>query len=86
MPTRKVQAQIYYRAGSLLPMSDIQHKFLHIYFMGNTDEQIEQQCRYYASTKREIVAALQTLFDQHNELSRVFKTTLIKCQLITTEL
>ena len=76
MPTFKVQGQIYHRAGSLLPLPDEDHQFLQIYFMGNTDEQIDQRCRFNTGTKREIVAALQTLFDQHNELIRLFRTAL----------
>lgn len=76
MPTFKVQGQIYHRAGSLLPLPDEEHKFLQIYFMGNTDEQIDQRCRFNTGTRREIVAALQTLFDQHNELIRLFRTAL----------
>jgi hypothetical protein len=44
--------------------------------MGNTDEQIDQRCRFNTGTKREIVAALQTLFDQHNELVRLFRIAL----------
>ena len=42
MPTFKVQWQIYHRAGSLLQLPDADHKFLQIYFMRNTDEQIDQ--------------------------------------------
>ena len=76
MPTFKVQGQIYHRAGSLLPLSDSDHKFLQIYFMGTTDEQIDQRCRFNTSTYRQIVAALQSLFDQHNELVRLFRTAL----------
>ena len=38
MPTFNVQGQIYHRAGSLLPLPNADHKFLQIYFMGNTDE------------------------------------------------
>ncbi|XP_050065048.1 uncharacterized protein LOC126553978 [Aphis gossypii] len=33
MPTFKIQGQIYHRAGSLLPVSDSDNKFLQIYFM-----------------------------------------------------
>ncbi|GFT70107.1 ATP-dependent DNA helicase [Trichonephila clavipes] len=40
------------------------------------DEQIEQRCHYNAGTRREIVGALQGLFDQHNELVRLFKTAI----------
>ena len=76
MPTFKVQGQIYHRAGSLLPLPDADHTFLQIYFMGNTDDQIDQRCKFNTGTKREIVAALQTLFDQHNELIRLFRTAL----------
>ena len=43
MPTLKVQGQIYHRAGSLLPLPDADHKFLQVYFMGNTDEQTDQR-------------------------------------------
>ncbi|GFW10573.1 helitron_like_N domain-containing protein [Trichonephila clavipes] len=52
------------------------HKFIRIYFMANSDEQIEQRCHYNAGTRREIVGALQGLFDQHNELVRLFKTAI----------
>ncbi|GFU40418.1 putative DNA helicase [Trichonephila clavipes] len=76
MPTFRVQGQIYHHAGSLLPLPDADHKFLQIYFMANSDEQIEQRCHYNAGTRREIVGALQGLFDQHNELVRLFKTAI----------
>ena len=76
MATFKVQGQIYHRAGSLLPLPESDHKFLQIYFMGSTKEQVEQRCRFNTSTNREIVAALQNLFDQHNELVRLFRTAL----------
>ncbi|GFX17466.1 ATP-dependent DNA helicase [Trichonephila clavipes] len=76
MLTFRVQGQIYHHAGSLLPLPDADHKFLQIYFMANSDEQIEQRCHYNAGTRREIVGALQGLFDQHNELVRLFKTAI----------
>ncbi|GFW42251.1 helitron_like_N domain-containing protein [Trichonephila clavipes] len=76
MPTFRVQGQIYHHAASLLPLPDADHKFLQIYFMANSDEQIEQRCHYNAGTRREIVGALQGLFDQHNELVRLFKTAI----------
>ncbi|GFW77111.1 uncharacterized protein TNCV_2725411 [Trichonephila clavipes] len=76
MPTFRVQGQIYPHAGSLLPLPDADHKFLQIYFMPNSDEQIEQRCHYNAGTRREIVGTLQGLFDQHNELVRLFKTAI----------
>jgi hypothetical protein len=54
MPTFKVQGQIYHQAGSLLPLADSDHKFLQIYFMGTTDEQVDNRCRFNTSTNREI--------------------------------
>ncbi|UYV74016.1 hypothetical protein LAZ67_11001852, partial [Cordylochernes scorpioides] len=74
MPTFKVQGQIYYHAGSLLPLPNDEHKYFQIYFMGNTDEQINRRCQLNVSTKREIVAELQNMFEQHNELIKLFKT------------
>ncbi|GBP20187.1 hypothetical protein EVAR_82060_1 [Eumeta japonica] len=44
--------------------------------MANSDEQIEQRCHYNAGTIREIIAALQALFYQHNELVQLFKTAI----------
>ena len=76
MPTFKVQGQIYHRAGSLLPLPEEEYKFLQIYFMGNNEEQINQRCRFNKDTERDIVAGLQTLFDEHNELIRLFRTAL----------
>jgi len=52
MATFKVQGQIYHRAGSLLPLPDADHKFLQIYFMGNTDEQIDHHSRFNTGIKR----------------------------------
>ncbi|GFY36535.1 ATP-dependent DNA helicase [Trichonephila clavipes] len=76
MPTFRVQGEIYHHAGSLLPLPDADHKFLQIYFMANSAGQIEQRCHYNAGTRREIVGVLQGLFDQHNELVRLFKTAI----------
>jgi len=65
-------------SGSLLPLPDADHKYLHIYFIGNTDEEIDQRCHFNTGTKREIVAALQTLFDQHSKLIRYFRIGLLQ--------
>lgn len=53
MPTFKIQGQIYHRAGSLLPSSDGEHKFLQIYFMGN---EIEQVCYVNNQSIRTVLA------------------------------
>ena len=44
--------------------------------MGNTDEQIDRRYQFNTGTEGEIVAALQSLFDQHNELIRLFRIVL----------
>ena len=41
MLTFKVQGHIYHRAGPLLSLPNTDNKFLQMYFMGNTNEQIE---------------------------------------------
>ncbi|XP_076273144.1 uncharacterized protein LOC143204483 [Rhynchophorus ferrugineus] len=68
MPTFKIQGQIYHRAGSLLPVSDSDNKFLQIYFMGNSPQEIDLRCAHNNLVKRSIVEQLQTLFHQHNQL------------------
>ncbi|GBO98381.1 hypothetical protein EVAR_90591_1 [Eumeta japonica] len=71
-----IQGQIYHRAGSLLPVSDSDNKFLQIYFMGNSPQEIDLRCAHNNSVKRSIVEQLQTLFHQHNQLIILFKTAL----------
>ena len=61
MPTFKVQGQIYHHAGSLLLLPNADHKYLQIYFMGNTNEQIKRRFQLSMATKREIFAQLQNL-------------------------
>ncbi|XP_023315516.1 uncharacterized protein LOC111693854 [Trichogramma pretiosum] len=75
MSTFKVQGQIYHRAGSLLPL-DSDYKFLQIYFMGTSNEQVDQRCRLSRITHRAIVSDLQDFFDQHNALVTLFRTAL----------
>ncbi|XP_076251544.1 uncharacterized protein LOC143190859 [Rhynchophorus ferrugineus] len=76
MPTFKIQGQIYHRAGSLLPVSDSDNKFLQIYFMGNSPQEIDLRYAHNNLVKRSIVEQLQTLFHQHNQLIILFKTAL----------
>ncbi|GFY30144.1 helitron_like_N domain-containing protein, partial [Trichonephila clavipes] len=59
-----------------LPDADPPKFLRHLYFMANSDEENEQRCHYNAGTRREIVGALQGLFDQHNELVRLLKTAI----------
>lgn len=76
MPTFKIQGQVYHCIGSLLPVPDVEHKFLQIYFMGDDDLQIDQRCSYNQGTRREIISDLQTFFHQNNALIRLFRTAI----------
>lgn len=76
MPTFKVQGQIYHSAGSLLPIPEEQHKFLQIYFLGNSDDEVTTRCAITTGTRREIVQSLQHLFHEHHELVKLFKTAI----------
>lgn len=72
----QIQGQIYHRAGSLLPVSDSNYKFLQIYFMGNSPQEIDLRCAHNNLIKRSIIEQLQTLFHEHNQLIILFKTAL----------
>lgn len=47
-----------------------------IYFIGNSNDQVNQRCGINKATKREIVESLQNLFHEHNELIKLFKTAI----------
>jgi hypothetical protein len=72
----QIQGQIYHRAGSLLPMPDSDYKFLQIYFMGNSQQEINLRCAHNNSVKRSIVEQLQNLFHEHNQLIILFKSAM----------
>ncbi|XP_076271642.1 uncharacterized protein LOC143203384 [Rhynchophorus ferrugineus] len=61
MPTFKIQGQIYHRAGSLLPVSDSDNKFLQIYFMGNSPQEIDLRCAHNNLVKRYFIKAPNNL-------------------------
>ena len=76
MPTFKVQGQIYHTIGSLLPPQGQEHKFLQIYFMGDSAEECTRRCSVIDSLRRNIVERLQTMLHVHNTYVRSFKTAL----------
>lgn len=59
-----------------MPSANEGYKFLQIYFIGNADHEVEQRCKIYRATKREIIAQLQQLLHEHNALVKLFKTAL----------
>lgn len=76
MPTFKIQGQIYHRIGSLLPLPDVESKFLQIYFIGDKESEISQRCAVSQGTKREIISSLRTMLHEHNNLIKLFKIAL----------
>jgi len=44
--------------------------------METTEQQINPRCQFRTGIKRETVATLQTMFDQHNQLIRSFRIAL----------
>lgn len=57
-------------------MPDIDYKFLQIYFMGNSPQEINLRCANNNSVKRSIVEQLQNLFHEHNQLIILFKSAM----------
>ena len=70
----KGQEKNIHRAGSLLPLSETNHKFLQIYYMGTSDEQIYQRRRSSTNINRQVVAEIPSSFIQQKELVRLFTT------------
>lgn len=81
-PSIQIQGQVYHKIGSLLPFPDSNYQFLQMYFMGNSNAEIEQ--RYQVgqgrsgtnNVRREIIEWLQHFFHDKNELVRLFQTAL----------
>ncbi|KAL8592527.1 hypothetical protein ACOMHN_030212 [Nucella lapillus] len=69
IPTFKVHGQVYHSIGSLLPAPGNEPEFLHIYFMGNDQEQAEQRSSVVPGLRQDIVFNLQ-------EMLHTSKTTL----------
>jgi hypothetical protein len=48
----QIQGQIYHRAGSLLPFPDTEPQFLQIYFVGNSNDELNRRCTIPPSARR----------------------------------
>ena len=59
MPTLKVKGQIYRRAGSLLPFSGENNKFLQLYFISDRNFELNARCEISPYVERTIVPQLQ---------------------------
>ncbi|VDM92855.1 unnamed protein product [Onchocerca ochengi] len=76
MPTFKVEGQIYHKAGSLLPLPDGEHKFLQMYFIGDSNDELNARCGIHTDIERSIVYQLQQLFHEKSNLVHLFKTAI----------
>ena len=76
MSTFNVKGQIYDRAGSLLPFSGENHKFLQWYFISDRNSELVARCEISPNVERTIVSQLQHLFHDNNNLVRLFKTAI----------
>ena len=54
----KVKGQIYQRAGSLLPFSGENHKFLQLYFISDRNSELNARCKISPKVERTIVSQL----------------------------
>lgn len=59
-----------------MPSINADHKFLQIYFLGNSDNEINRRCAVNQAVKREIITQLQQLLHEDNQLVKLFKTAL----------
>lgn len=62
--------------GTLLPVPDADYQFLQIYFMGNSDAEVDNRCAHNPTVKRTIVHELQMFLHQNNNLVNMFKIAL----------
>ncbi|CAH1114907.1 unnamed protein product [Psylliodes chrysocephalus] len=60
-PTFTVQGQIYHQIGSLFPEGNDQHKFLHVYFMGDEQNEVNRRFQYIEGVERETVLKIQRI-------------------------
>ena len=71
-----MQGQICHLLGLLLPFWDADNQFLQIYFMGNTDAEVNRCYAHNSIVKWTIVQELQTFLHQNNDLVKLFKVAL----------
>jgi len=76
MPTFKVQGQVYHYIGGLTPPSGETAKFLQIYFVADTNLQIDMRCERYKKVRAALVAQLQQMLHEHNGYVKQFKAAI----------
>jgi len=76
MPTFKVQGQVYHLVGSLLPTGTEEPKFLQIYFMGDSENEVKRRFSIAPNTDKQILYNLQYMLLGNNSYIRSFKSAL----------
>ena len=76
--TFKVQGQIYHRIGSLFPNTskNEKHSFVQIYFMGDSQAELDRRCDVVSGLDKEIVRDIQNFLHEHNAVVKSFKTAI----------
>lgn len=59
-----------------MPLPDAEYRFLQIYFIGNAEDEVNQRCTINTNVRRDIVAELQGMMHEHNNLVQLFTTAL----------
>ncbi|KAE9542315.1 hypothetical protein AGLY_003442, partial [Aphis glycines] len=70
MPTFKVQGQVYHLTGFLLPTSTEEQKFLQIYFMGDSENEVKRRLSIAPNTNKQIIYDLQYMLHRNNSYIR----------------
>ena len=76
MPTFKVQGQIHHKIGSLLPSENSESKYVQVYFIGGSNDQVQARCNLNQGLKYELVFDLQEMLHTYNSYVKSFKSAI----------
>lgn len=66
----------------------LQSFYIYLYFIGDKQLEIDHRCALMSGIKREIISKLQMMFDENNQLIKLFKTSLdrmpTECEIYVT--
>ncbi|KAL4098677.1 hypothetical protein QTP88_023228 [Uroleucon formosanum] len=77
MPLFKVQGQVYHLYDSLIPNTQENPQFLHIYFVGEDEKEVQLRCSLYPEVKQALIKQLQNMLHTENKYIRELKTTIL---------
>lgn len=75
------QSTNLHKIGSLLPLQDDQHKCLQMYFIGESNDELNARCGIHTDIKRSLVSPKQQLVHEKNNLVRLFETAINMCHV-----